>query len=334
MRKQLISLLAVLVLIAAACGGGDDAGTNAPGSSTTTSAAAQDGSTTTAAPAQESTTSTPAESTTQAPTGTDAGALAVLSQAIDASTESSSARMDGSIEIIGGDDVVGEFKMNFSGAFADDANFSFIMDLSGVAAAAGEEIPPEFADLFGEMEIRQIGDTSYIKFGLFSMFGVATEWVSFPAEEGADAVGGFTGSNPTNPAEFLEQLKDAKADITEVGRETVRGVDTTRYRAVFDIDALKEELSADELAEFEEGLPADAFPAGMPMEFWIGDDGRIYRYVIDLMGSDVNFSADEGQFERMIMTYEIYDHGANITIDAPPADQVTDGSSLGCAFGI
>lgn len=332
MRMRIISLLAVLVLIAAACGGGDDAGTDAPSSSTTTTVAGQEGSTTTTA-ATGSTTAAPAESTTQAPTGTDAGALGVLTQAIDDSTEATSARMEGSIEIIGGDEMVGEFMMNFSGAFSDDSNYSFIMDLSGIAAAAGEEIPPEFADLFGEMEIRQIGDVSYIKFGLFSMFGVPTEWVSFPADEGADAVGGFTGSNPTNPAEFLEQLEDAKAEVTEVGRETVRGVETTRYRAVFDIDALKEGLSAEELAELEEGLPADAFPSGMPMEFWIGDDGRIYRYVIDLVGSDVNFDANEEQFERMIMTYEIYDHGADIDIEAPPADQVTDGSSLGGSFG-
>jgi hypothetical protein len=330
---RIISLLAVLVLIAAACGGGDDAGTSAPSSSsTTTTAATQDGATTTTA-APGSTTEAPTESTTEAPTGTEAGALAVLTQAIDDSTEATSARMEGSIEIIGGDEMVGEFRMDFSGAFADNANYSFIMDLGGIAAAAGEEIPPEYADLFGEMEIRQIGETSYIKFGLFSMFGVPTEWVSFPADEGADAVGGFTGSNPTNPAEFLKQLEDAKAEVTEVGRETVRGVETTRYRAVFDIDALKEGLSAEELAELDEGLPADAFPSGMPMEFWIGDDGQIYRYVIDLDGSDVNFDAEEGQFERMIMTYEIYDHGADIDIEAPPADQVTDGSSLGGSFG-
>ena len=333
MRKRIISLLTVLVLLAAACGGGDDAGTDGETSTTATTIATQDGSTTSAAPG-ESTTEAPAGSTTQAPTGTDAGALSVLSTALDTSTESTSARMEGSIEIIGGDETVGEFKMEFSGAFADDSNFTFIMDLSGVAAAAGDEIPPEFADLFGEMEIRQIGDTSYIKFGFFSMLGVTTEWVSFPADEGADAVGGFTGSNPTNPTEFLGQLKDANAEVTEVGRETVRGVETTRYRAVFDVDALKEGLSADELAEFEEGLPADAFPSGMPMEFWIGDDGRIYRYVIDLAGSDVNFDANEEQFERMIMTYEIYDHGAAIDIEVPPADQVTDGSGLGGSFGI
>jgi hypothetical protein len=332
MFTRIARLLVVVLLVLAACGdddASDDTTTTAAASTTTTAAATTTtaAETTTAAP--ETTTAAP-ETTTAAPV--QAGSLSALSEAIGASTETQSARVEGSFEVSGADDLQGDFTIEFTGEFADESNFGFVMDLGDIAAATDEEIPPEFAEFFQDIEIRQVGDTAYVKFGLFSILGVATEWVSFPADDATNPARDLTGINPSNPSDFLDVLKDAKGEETEVGTETVRGVDTTHYRAVIDVEAVKAGLSGDELQEFEDSLPADSFPNGMPIEYWIGDDGRIYRYLIDVMGSDVIVDPEEGGFERMIMTYEIFDYGASIEIEAPPADQVTDGSQLGGAF--
>ena len=84
------------------------------------------------------------------------------------------------------------------------------------------------------------------------------------------------------------------------------------------------EAADDTTVEDIESLGA-VFPDGTtPIEFWVGDDGYVYRMVMEL-GESADTSTG---FESMTMVYEMYDFGADITTEAPPADQVTDGSSL------
>ncbi len=90
--------------------------------------------------------------------------------------------------------------------------------------------------------------------------------------------------------------------------------------------ALLETASPEELAQLEaQGpLPFDE----LPMSIWIGDDGLIHRYAIEILGSDLGAPADQG-FERMTMNFEMYDWGASVDISPPPADQVTNAEDLG-----
>ncbi len=321
--------MATFMLVAAACGGGDDVATQAPtttsadGTATTTTAGTD---ATTAAP--DTTTAAP-DTTTTAVTGTESS-LAVLREALAQNTGETSARMAGSLELSGAADMDGTFTILFEGAFKDSTTFSFTMDMSSIldALPEDEQIPPEFAGMFSDIEIRQIDDVVYTRFPFFSLFlGVQTEWISTSATEGS-AADAFA-SSPANPSEIFDSLEGADAEVSEIGRETVRDVETTHYRAVFDIEGLKESLSPEELAQLEDDLPAGAFPNGLPMEFWIGDDGRVYRFVMDIAGDDVEFTSDDEAFSRMVMTYEIFDYGVDVVVEAPPADQVTDGGDLG-----
>jgi len=235
--------------------------------------------------------------------------------------------MEGAITVVGAEDMPSgtEISIGFSGAF-DSAteSSSFVMDLSDAAAGVpgSEEIPPEFADLFGEMEIRAIGDTAYMKFGLFSMFGVTTEWVSMPAEEANTTASGF-GANPTNPTDMLSAFDSDNAEVVEIGREQVRGIDTTHYLMTVDVEAMMAEADAEARAELEDlgGLPGGGM---LPVDFWIGDDGNVYRFSFAVDGA----AEPDAGFESMVMLWEMYDYGADVGIVAPPADQVTDGSSL------
>lgn len=341
-KHRFSMLIAALALVVAACGGGDDTAT-AGSDATSTTVAAQTDSTeatetttadaTTSTATPETTTTAAAETTTTA-AGGETVSLNELQSALAQTAEVTSARMEGSIVMSGIEGLPAgtEFAMPFSGAF-DNANqaFAFTMDLSGIAAAVGEEIPPGFEDLFGEMEIRSIGETAYMKFPFFTAFlGVETEWISLPAEDAGSAAGGFSGGvSPANPTSALDAFKDADAVVTEIGREDVRGVSTTRYLVIVDMEQLLENASPEERAQLEEQgpLPFDE----LPLDLWIGDDGLIYRYVMSVTGDSVETAPGEG-FDTMTMTFEMYDYGATIEIEAPDPADVTDGDELGGLF--
>ncbi len=321
--RTFLMVVAVLALVASACA---DDGTEAE---TTTTAAAEESTTTTAAAEETTTTTEPPEetTTTAASSGGSPAALAGLQESLSRTGEATSGRMEGSMTISGIPDMPADaFVIPFSGAFDDSGDFSFAMDMSFLAEQAGEEIPPEFASMFGDLEVRTIGDTSYIRFPFFALFlGAETEWVSAPAEEGAAATGGLTGATPGNPAEFLEAFEEADATVEELGRETIRGVDTTHYLVTFDMEDLLANATPEERAEIEaQGpLPLDR----LPMDLWISDDGLVYRYVIELDGDELDLPEDEA-FGSMVMDFEMYDYGADIVIEPPPADQVTDMENL------
>ena len=321
-----LTLVAVLALIAAAC-----AGSNAEAETTTTVTAAEATTSTTAATEEPTTTTTtapPAETTTTASGEGSSAALASLRESMARTGAATKGRMEGTISITGISDLpTDSFVMPFSGAFDNEAgNFSFLMDMSFLAAQGGEDIPPEFASMFGEMELRTIGDTSYIRFPFFAFFlGAETEWISTPAEEGMDATSDFTQVAPVNPADFFEAFEEADGTVEELGRETIRGVDTTHYLVVFDMEELLANATPEERAEIEaQGpLPLDR----LPMDLWVSDDGLVYKYVIELDGSEMDLPEDEA-FESMIMEFEMFDYDADIEIEVPPEDQVTNMEDL------
>jgi hypothetical protein len=337
-RAKMFSVVAALSLVMAACGGGTDTATTTQADDTqsqaTTSAPAT--TTDTAAPgttAAPDTTSGPA--TTSAP-GADNAELAAFYAAIDETTAIDSAQMEGKFTIVGAEGLPSDqpMTMAFSGAFDNTTgDFSMAIDLGGIlesAAGLGEEIPPEFADLFSSMEIRQIGDTAYIKFPFIAMFlGVETEWLSVPADESED-VGGFTGGFvPTNPNDLLASFDGVEASIEDLGRETIRGSEVTHYRVTVDAAALAEadpdaleSLGAGDLSQISE----------LPIHFWIDDDGLLHKFEFAVDGADV-IAEPGGEFESMVVTFEIFGYNEPVSIEAPDPANVTDAEDLGDMFG-
>jgi hypothetical protein len=203
------------------------------------------------------------------------------------------------------------------------------MDMSGVAAAAGDEIPEEFGDLFGEMEVRQIGEISYVKFPFFSMFlGSETPWISMPADEG-DPTDGFTMTSPGNPSEILGSFEDAGATVETVGSESVNGVDATHYRVVFDTETLLAEATPEERAELEAQGPVPIDE--LPMDVWISEDGLVVRFVMEIDGDSVETEPGES-FGHMSMSYDMFDLNSGVVIEPPPSSEVTDVEDLEFAF--
>jgi hypothetical protein len=308
------------------------------------------GSAETAAPAAESpvtttaeaitTTTTPAATTTRASApatavqeGGVSSQLAAVRAAMAGTAEIRSARMEGLIEMTGIADVASvTISFPFSGAFDSvTGNSSFTMDLSSMAAVGGEEIPADFADLFGEMEVREIDGTSYIRFPFFGMmFGAQTPWISAPADEGDSLASGFTFGQPDDPTGVLSDFENADAEVTELGREMVNGVDTTHYRVLFDTAKLLDEASPEERERLED---RGFVPAGtLPTDIWISDDGYVVRYVMDVDGTAVAHG-DGDEFERMVMRFDLLDINQPVQIVAPDLSEVTDISGLAGMFG-
>jgi hypothetical protein len=152
--------------------------------------------------------------------------------------------------------------------------------------------------------------------------GEDVTWVSSPTAD-AGIAEDFFNQTPTNPTDFISEFDVEGATVEEIGSDTVRGVATTRYRITVDPSKLPES----ERAEVEQLSP---LPNGeLPIDLWIGDDDLVYRMVIDLDGAAMDFENPEEEFDRMLMTWEIYDYGADLVIEAPPADEVTDAGELG-----
>ena len=327
--KKFVAVVGCVVLAACSSGASDATSSTAP----TTAAAGEPTTTSTVA---ETTTTTIAATTTTGAAPQATGDLSVIQAAMAKSAESAPSRIEGVISMVGvdpGDGVPVDIEMPFSvQTDAATGNTAMVMDFGAMAGAMGStgEMPAEVAELMGSMEVRQIGDTVYLKFPLITAFmGAQTEWVSMPAEEGAGLAGSMgAGAAPSDPTSFLGSLSDAEGTVEELGSEDVRGFSTTRYRVVVD-DSWREQLTAEELADLEaQGpLPETSFP----MDLWIDGDGLVHRMAMDVTSEDVPESEDE--FESMTMTFDFFDFGQTVTIEPPPADQVTDVSEVAGPFG-
>ena len=328
-KHRLLLGLAALALVVSACGDGEASDTTATTTAGETTTTSQDTETTTTT-AGETTTTTGETTTTAATGGGDTGAF---QEALEKSGEVSSAQMEGTMALSGveGAPGTGEVSIDFSGGFDNENDiFAFKMDLSGAVEGMGEEIPPDMAELLGDMEIITVGDDSYMKFGFFSMFlGSDTEWIKMPAEDSGEAAGGFGGVNPVNPTEMFAAFNNENVDIVEVGTEDVRGVATTHYHAVVDARAMAE-ASADGSVEGLEDL--GELPEELDLDIWIDDDRYIRRFVLTMDGAEVETAPGEG-FGSMVMTYEMFAFNEPFNVTVPAEGEYTDMEDLNFDFG-
>lgn len=327
LKPKKLSLALALALVVAACGGAAEESTTTAVEETTTTTAAE--STTTNAPITSTT--TPATTTSEAGGSETSGDLAALQSAMAQTVESAPSRVEGVIRMVGlADAPVSEVEMPFS-VITDPAtgDSSMVMDFGAMAAIGGEEIPPEMADLMGSMEVREIGDTVYMKFPFFTAFlGAETEWVSMPAEQSDMADDVTPNTAPSDPGAFLESFKEAEGEVEVVGPEEIRGISTTHYRIMID-EQWAETLTEEEMGDLEEqGFSPDAT---FPLDLWVDDDGLVHRMSIVAEASQLEDA--EGEFESMAMTFDFFDFGEPVTIEPPPADQVTDMEELMGGFG-
>ena len=112
-----------------------------------------------------------------------------------------------------------------------------------------------------------------------------------------------------NPAQSFEQLK-ASGRVTEVGDETIDGVETTHYRAHIDPAKLPQGAKIEALTNARYG----------PYDVWVGkDDGYIHR-----TKNTYSYTAPGAGRQTAMMTMNFSDFGKDVTVTVPAAEETVD----------
>jgi ABC-type amino acid transport substrate-binding protein len=268
-----------------------------------------------------------------------------LSQAATSSAGAASARFEFgmTMNVPGGDEA---FSFAGKGAFDGTSDrASLTLDMSSFAAllrgfseglggtsGSGSDLPDfDNPDLW-TIDVVQDGLVMYMRFpALAEALPDGASWVRVDVGKAAAAQGldlaGLQQFTSTDPRKLLEYLQGVSGDVAVTGTETVRGVETTRYRGTIDIHRYLNLVPEEKREEVESLLGEIVEQSGigqMPFDVWIDGDGLVRKL-------EVTFSATEpgaSSATDVSLTFELYEYGEDLEIELPPADEVVDESAL------
>jgi hypothetical protein len=155
-------------------------------------------------------------------------------------------------------------------------------------------------------EARYFGDRHYVgqehEGRLYWVVEQEEDGVGYPDEEIVPGPG-----SDVDPKEALRVIL-AAGEEEELGREEVRGAETTHYRVELDPKDLSRELGGRALDEAAGRLTADV---------WADEANRVRR--IRILEEDTSR-----------LTYEFWDFGTEVDVERPPADQVLTPREFDC----
>ena len=166
----------------------------------------------------------------------------------------------------------------------------------------------------GRFEERIVDEVLYMRApGADVEFG--TEWVSVDMsgllpdqQEAARSTG------TADPTSSLQSLAGAAGEVKMLGEEEVRGGIASHYRVHLDADTALERLRARGTEPTEQQLETLEAMDGEPMDVWLDGEDRMVK-----MAFAIRFPQGTAR-----MTMELYDFGASVDIQAPPASDTTD----------
>jgi hypothetical protein len=185
---------------------------------------------------------------------------------------------------------------------------------SGVVDAAGQRGRMTM-NMPGVGEIEMVTNrlTAYVQSDLFGTAFGGKEWMKIDMKRATEGLGidmdplQQMGQGPSDQLRMLEQVSD---EVTEEGRETVVGVETTHYRATID----PRKYPGEDLDKLIELMGQSEFP----MDVWIDDEQRVRRM-------EWEQSFDQSGIEahgELVMEYVRF--GVPVDIDIPDEDDVFD----------
>ncbi|SFP33708.1 hypothetical protein SAMN05421810_102301 [Amycolatopsis arida] len=215
---------------------------------------------------------------------------------------------------------------------SQSARFTFEMDMAGQKASGsgqgrfvGEN--PAMSMTMGmggqSMEVRLVDNALYMKMPEGSAPEGMKPWIK-TSLDGDDpmsqSVRQSLGQN--DPAKTLDMIQEAGGKIVKSEQAQLDGQPTTHY--VIEVDAVKmmeKQGQANPMLDSAEGRQAMEQIGTIPMELWLNGDQLPVQVVMD-MSKMMEAAGQAGQTGKMTMKYT--DWGAPVTIEAPPADQVTE----------
>jgi hypothetical protein len=205
---------------------------------------------------------------------------------------------------------------------ATDNEKEFVFSSTGLFDYPGERAVMTTSDpvpFYGEdvqlKEIRLIGQTVYWRWVLKGK----THWVKqSPVRKSGDPAELLIPGpgTPTKPTDVLARVLLASEGKEELGKEDIRGEETTHYRARVNLKVLVKQVPANERPP-DELMQQFGGPV-VPVDLWIDGDSRLRKIVI------VRPKTAEGRGPGLTTTVELYDYGVDVDVQAPEGELISE----------
>lgn len=126
-------------------------------------------------------------------------------------------------------------------------------------------------------------------------------------------LGSLVDSNPT-PNGALAYLRGSTGKVQDLGKEKVKGVETTHYRATIELEQAAQRAKGSTRQSIRRVLDV-AGVKKLPVNVWVGEDGYVRK---------VTYIQHSGKNQSAKISMELYDFGSPVTIAPPPAAAVID----------
>lgn len=194
---------------------------------------------------------------------------------------------------------------------------------------------PQLSEVFGSDKVEMVLDGLVVYMKIPSGAEIPPQLAAKPwlkldmqalgQQQGLD-LGALTQMGGSDPSASLDYLRGASDDVAEVGKEQVRGTDTTRYKGTLDLDRAAAQAPAnakETLTKLGRQLGTKLFP----FEVWLDADGLTRK-----MGVTIDLSKAQGAgqagLKSMAMDMELYDFGTDVQATVPAAGDTTDLAKL------
>jgi hypothetical protein len=211
-------------------------------------------------------------------------------------------------------------------------------DGTGAYDAGGKRLQMTFSVPFGNagktMKLDLLTDSSsglvtYMRFPLLDLFlPKGKSWVKIDVAKAASArgvdLGQLVQATQSNPAEVIAALVHSSSS-EKVGTEQVGGVDTTHYHVLLDAkQTLEGKLSPALRAKIEALLAKEKIDT-VPVDVWVDGQDLVRR--LELEFPRLQTSAGDKAKGPVRFVEDLSGYGDPVTVDLPPAAQVTDASN-------
>lgn len=185
------------------------------------------------------------------------------------------------------------------------------MDLGSNGTAEGDAdyttSPPEaaiklsMAALGGDIEVRMVDGTLYVKSPSFG-----DKWVSAALDDPNSPLGAL--GQQLDMTKTLQTFADAVVSASDQGSDEVDGESLDHYTTTVDTKKLVSSMSS-------AAGDAGSLPKTMDQDWWFDSDGLVRKFSTDFGGQP--------------LTVTLSDWGGDVSIEAPPSDEVTQMPATG-----
>ena len=198
------------------------------------------------------------------------------------------------------------------------------VNLTGTGAASFATDESEFSLAIpqaGTFQIRLVGGKLYLMLPAQAQAATGGKpWAAVDLsslDPGNSTVPGL-GSGSSDPSQILGYLQGVSSSTTNLGSATVRGVQTTHYRVVIDLNKAAQ-ANPQAAAQYQK-LISETHTSTLPVDIWTDSSDRVNQMQLQIPVPASQGGSTAGG--NVNLTLQLYDFGVPVTVAAPPADEI------------